>query len=196
MLGHTVTGCVRLQDEENATLFQRRFRAAWVHARVVSYAVHLLEAKPMGDHKKAVDWLQKLLRSPHIPSARPDWWDRLTIDLRTSLDEPEKAWAACADALTDPWLADENAPEYGKIQGRFITLSKKLRELEPGASPAWSPTIVQRGEQVTLERPDKPKDVVEVIRGVSTQAIRRLLGVFPSLRGCCGCRPRRTRNRA
>ena len=69
------------EDEEDASLFSRRFRASWVHARIVHYAVHLLEAKPLHEHGKAVAWLRKLLRSPHLPSARPRWWNRLSIDL-------------------------------------------------------------------------------------------------------------------
>ena len=61
---------------EGASLCSRRFRAAWVHARVVNEAVGLLEATPIRDHAKAVDWLRKLLRSPLCPRSRARWWNR------------------------------------------------------------------------------------------------------------------------
>ena len=73
---------------------------------------------------RQVGWLRKLLRSPHTPFARPRWWNRLTIDLggHQNLNAPEEAWAACADALADPWLADRTAPEYGQVtcKGRDV----------------------------------------------------------------------------
>jgi hypothetical protein len=43
-----------------------------------------------------------------------------------NLNRPEDAWAACSHALTDPWLADRTAPEYGQLRRRFLRLSKKL----------------------------------------------------------------------
>lgn len=155
-----------MQKDQDATLYPRRFTAGWVHARIVHHAVHLLEAKPLHNHLKAVEWLRKLLRSPHCPSARPRWWNRLSIDLaeKSNLNLPEDAWTACAEALTDPWLADKTAPEYGQIRRRFLRLSKKLGR---------APTILRRAadggsREVTLTNPKVPKPTVEVIRGGTT----------------------------
>ena len=62
--------------DEGASLYSRRFRAAWVHARVVNEAVGLLEATPIRDHAQAVGWLRRLLRSHHCPRTRARWWNR------------------------------------------------------------------------------------------------------------------------
>ena len=144
------------------------------------HAVGLLEAKPLHEHQKAVDWLRKLLRSPHIPSARPRLWNRLTIDLAEpgNLDEPEEAWAACKHALTDPWLADRTAPEYAQIRRRFLRLSKKLRKsatiVRRGDNPNFSSVYNAAGQKVGYEvnivEPTKIVPTIEVIRGGATNS--------------------------
>eukprot|EP01051_Picozoa_sp_SAG22_P012044 SAG22_NODE_1218_length_5138_cov_4.648938_2_plen_121_part_00 len=50
--------------------FLARFSAAWVHSRVVSAAIGVLEKAPLRDHATAARWLRGLLSSACLPARR------------------------------------------------------------------------------------------------------------------------------
>ena len=55
-------------DGGGGSAFLARFSAAWVHSKIVSAAVPVLEKVPLRDHHTAVDWLRGLLSATCLPA--------------------------------------------------------------------------------------------------------------------------------
>lgn len=113
--------------EQLSTLYLRRFTAGWVHARVLSLAVELLESQH--DYAEAARLLRLLLSQADLaPDRRGRWWDRLSVNLREHLEQPRAALDACLAGIRDPHVRTGHKLAMVRRAHR-IASSKRLPEL-------------------------------------------------------------------
>ncbi|KAK3254465.1 hypothetical protein CYMTET_36319 [Cymbomonas tetramitiformis] len=122
--------------------FLGRFRAEWVHARLVTHGVSLLEKRR--EYRRAVAVLRRLLAAPWCPDKRGNWWSRLSLDLE-HLGSKEAALRAAETGLDDP------AVRWGDrvgLQRRVVRLAKPPRRWR---KPSFAGAVSQQPKQTTIQ---------------------------------------------
>ncbi|CAK6442489.1 unnamed protein product [Pipistrellus nathusii] len=81
--------------------FLRCFTAGWVHTRIRSRGVEVLQR--LHRYEEAVQELEDLLsQNVYCPDSRGRWWDRLALNLHQHLKRLEPAIKCIAEGLADP----------------------------------------------------------------------------------------------
>ena len=150
--------------------FLRRFSCLAVLTCGLNKGVDLLEKSRQ--YKEAVDLIQKLLGSPHLPHYRGHWYERLSLDLDSHLKSPKEALQVVEQALKDERVRGgrrlmlmQRAEKIGKARkGELAEELGLLKEKLDWDLPTVEelPTVTVQGRILSKEGQSGAKSVFQV----------------------------------